>query len=144
MMRESVSHLDLPAVQTTPPATNRPPHRLQWGVLICVGTLTILMGIVVLMALMSPENLKTAPTIALICVLVLLCVPVPVLMLERSHRKAAQRIAVATQQHAPTAQPAHAQRQSVIHTPHIPHNSHTDTHRTPRTSQERQTAQTHS
>jgi hypothetical protein len=96
MMRESVSH---------------PHHKLFWYALLSVGSLTILTGIAVLIALMSPETIRTAPTIALVCVLILLCVPAPVLLLERSDRKAAIRKARSIQ-----GQPT--RRDSIIHESH--------------------------
>ncbi len=126
MMRESVSHQN----PQTSPITSRSTNRLQWCVLVGVAVLTILTGIMILMALMSPENLKTAPTIGLVCVLVLLCVPVPVLMLERSQRRAADQPNIAIADEPAGTQYVHASRQSVIHPPHIPHNAHAETHRT--------------
>ncbi len=116
MMRESVSH---------------PQHKLFWGALLSVGTLTVLTGIGILIALMNPETIRTAPTIALVCVLILLCVPAPVLLLERSDRKAARRRA-----HAIPQEPA--QRESVFHSSH--HSAHQSTEsaqRHHRTLQER-------
>jgi len=130
MMRESVSHPVL-AHQSNLSAC------LQWCVLVGIGAITILVGIGILVALMSPENLRAAPTVTLVCVLVLLCVPVPVLMLERRHRKAAVGV-----QTDPNSQSLHTcdercSRQAVVHQPHQPHDSSPDTHRTVRTNPER-------
>jgi len=121
--------------------------------------MTILVGIAVLVALMSPENLRSAPTVALVCVLVLLCVPVPVLMLERGHRKSAmkvQRVAIESEPERlplprPKSQPlpdpasrkqlTAPRRQAVLHQPHQPHGSSPDTHRSSRTmTEQKQTA----
>ena len=104
---------------------------LQWCALVGVGALTMLTGIAVLIALMSPENLKAVPTVALVCVLVLLCVPVPVLMLERNHRRGVrQRPLQSTPGPIATAE---TQTRSIIHGSHAPHSSHAENHRSPRT-----------
>jgi len=122
MMRESVSHPD-----PTTPSKQSIGQRLQWCVLVGIGTLTILTGIGVLIALMSPESIRSAPTVALVCVLVLLCVPVPVLMLERSHRKAVAATYGAAE---PTVlSPSRIDRQAVVHASHHPHNTKPEIHR---------------
>ncbi len=135
MMRPSVSH------PSTPPKPARN-CRLQWCVLLAIGALTVLTGISVLVALMSPENLRSVPTVALVCVLVLLCVPVPVLMLERSHRRSAAANLQSTESQQPTASEstAHAPRQAIIHASHQPHDSSADTHRPSRSHNEQHTA----
>jgi hypothetical protein len=122
MMRESVSHPD-----PTTPSNQSIGQRLQWCVLVGMGTLTILTGIGILIALMSPESIRSAPTVALVCVLVLLCVPVPVLMLERSHRKV---VSVTVGTAGPTVlPPSRPDRQAVVHASHLPHNTKPAIHR---------------
>ncbi len=119
MMRESVSHLNQPTRAVSP--------KLQWCVLVGVGALTMLTGIAILIALMNPENLSAVPTIALVCVLVLLCVPVPVLMLERNYRRTMHhRMLRSTPQ--PIVTPK-TQARSIIHGSHTPHSSHAENHR---------------
>ncbi|MEQ9208114.1 MAG: hypothetical protein RLN78_12160 [Phycisphaerales bacterium] len=129
MMRPSVSH---PSTTRTPPRN----CRLQWCVLLAIGALTVLTGIGVLVALMSPENLRSVPTVALVCVLVLLCVPVPVLMLERSQR----RSATSNLQNTAPESSAHTPRQAIIHPSHQPHDSSAGTHRPSRSHSEQHTA----
>lgn len=122
MMRESVSH---------PP--QRPSaqfgSRLQWWTLLGIGALTVLTGIGVLIALMSPESIQSVPTVALVCVLVLLCVPVPVLMLERSHRKAVAVASTVDPAESAALTPSRLDRQAVVHASHQPHNTKPATHR---------------
>ena len=129
-MRESVSH-PVPARQSQLSAC------LQWCVLVGIGATTILVGIGILIALMSPENLRSAPTITLVCVLVLLCVPVPVLMLERRHRKAVVGVEADPKTQTVNTCDERCPRQAVVHQPHQPHDSNLDTHRTIRTNPER-------
>ncbi len=112
-MRESVSH---------------PHSRLFWIALLAVGSLTVLTGIAVLVALMNPESIRNVPTVALVCVLILLCVPAPVLLLERSDRKAAQR--QIKLEHEST----HPPREAVLH---ASHQSEASAHRTHRSHHER-------
>ncbi|MBL4808757.1 MAG: hypothetical protein JKY43_01700 [Phycisphaerales bacterium] len=130
MMRESVSH-PVPARQSQLSAC------LQWCVLVGIAASTMLVGIGILIALMSPEEIRVAPTIALVCVLVLLCVPVPVLMLERRQRKVT--IGVGTDLNTQPLQECsdRCQRQVVSHQSHLPHDSSPDSHRTVRATADR-------
>lgn len=124
-MRESVSHLKATALALSP--------KLQWCVLVGLGVLTILTGIAVLIALMNPENLKAVPTIALVCVLILLCVPVPVLMLERKHWRSTPD-AKSTPESSPTTTiPDRASPRTILHGSHTPHESNAENHRSTRT-----------
>lgn len=118
MMRESVSH---------------PHSKLFWIALLAVGSLTVLTGIAVLIALMNPESIRNVPTVALVCVLILLCVPAPVLLLERSDRKAAQR------HNNLDHTSAHSPREAVLH---APHQSDASAHRTHRSHHERSVQRT--
>ena len=126
MMRKSVSHLSQ-TLHITGLSS-----KIRFLALVSVGVLTVLTGIGVLIALMNPHGLQTAPTVALVCVLVLLCVPVPVLMLER-------RAGVA--RHAPEKENKilrqHSVREPVIHGAHMPHDSKSVLHRTKPDSNEK-------
>ena len=142
MMRESVSH----------PKNTYLGHLsacLEWCVLVGIGAITVLVGIGILIALMSPENLRTVPTIALVCVLVLLCVPVPVLMLERRHRRSVvgENGDLRIQSTQSGIDPGfdagvdRGPRQSVVHQSHQPHDSNPDTHRVVRPIPDRKRVQ---
>lgn len=124
-------------------------RRLHWGLLVGLGGLTIVTGIGVLISLMSPENLQSVPTIALVSVLVMLCVPVPVLMLERNHRKNRveqvqreqdQSVLFDTNTSVSTLSIARGDRDAVVHPSHIAHESGFETHRSVRAGSERKQA----
>lgn len=124
-------------------------RRLHWGLLVGLGGLTIVTGIGVLISLMSPENLQSVPTIALVSVLVMLCVPVPVLMLERNHRKHRavrvqnnqdRAVFVGTSSSVSTLSIARGDRDAVVHPSHVSHESSFETHRAVRAGSERKQA----
>lgn len=122
---------------------------MHWALLVGLGGLTIVTGIGVLVSLMSPENLQSVPTVALVSVLVLLCVPIPVLMLERNHRKCGvvvqetqqdQSVLVESKASFSSLSIARADRDSVVHASHVPHESGFETHRGVRATIERKHA----
>ncbi len=121
-------------------------RRVHWALLVGLGGLTIVTGIGVLVSLMSPENLQTVPTVALVSVLMLLCVPVPVLMLERNHRRGVEATEESKLDQSVLVEPkaslsiARADRDSVVHGSHVPHESGFETHRGVRATTERKQA----
>ncbi|MBO6512362.1 MAG: hypothetical protein JJ974_00165 [Phycisphaerales bacterium] len=130
-------------------AMARVARRMHWALLVGLGGLTMITGIGVLVSLMSPENLQSVPTVALVSVLVLLCVPVPVLMLERTHRKHAafasdrqedQLISVDQDAGLTTLSIVGRDRDSVIHASQVPHQSGFESHRGVRATTQRKRA----
>lgn len=121
-------------------------RRVHWALLVGLGGLTIMTGIGVLVSLMSPENLQTVPTVALVSVLVLLCVPIPVLMLERNHRKGGVVVREIQQDQSVLVESkaslliVRGDRDSVVHASHVPHESGFETHRGVRATTERKHA----
>ncbi len=121
-------------------------RRVHWALLVGLGGLTIVTGIGVLVSLMSPENLQTVPTVALVSVLVLLCVPIPVLMLERNHRRSGGVAEESKLDQSVLVEPkaslsiARADRDAVVHGSHVPHESGFETHRGVRATTERKQA----